>query len=129
MSTSCTHSKGPSLFVKHPIGALHLAGDNQHWRRIKPGTCNASDSVGAAGPGCNHADPEVVGNFGVSLGAHRAGLLMRVADSLDCRRCPQRLVEVHGTAAGYQKHMLHALFDNESNDVVRKLHVWNRRSL
>ena len=110
---------GSSVLVEHAVRALHLAGDKEHGRRIEPSAGNASDSVGAAGPGSDHADAEVIGSFGVSLGAHRAGLLMRVADRLDCSLSAERMVQVHSAAAGYQKHVLHALFGNESHNVVR----------
>ncbi len=33
---------------------------------------------------------------------------------------------MHGTAAGDQKHVLHALFGNKANNVVGKFHKFNR---
>ena len=41
----------------------------------------------------------------------------------------ERLVQVHGAAAGDQKHMLHALFGNEAHNVIGKLHEFNRNSV
>ncbi len=33
--------------------------------------------------------------------------------------CTERLVQVHGAAAGYEEYMLHTLFGNKTHNVVR----------
>ena len=38
----------------------------------------------------------------------------------------ERLVQVHGAAAGDQKHVLYALFGDEADNVIGKLHEFNR---
>ena len=112
------HSQRPLVFAEHAVGALHLAGDKQRRRRVQPRASDAGDRVGAARAGGDHADAEMAGDFGISLGADGAGLLMRVADRLQLHFRAERLVQVHGSAAHHQKNVLHALFGNKAHNII-----------
>ncbi len=70
------HAKWISLAVEHAVGAFDLARNHEHCGRIQPCACNSGNSIGSAGSGRDHADAEMVGNFGVGFGAHGAGLLV-----------------------------------------------------
>lgn len=122
LNAELAHAEGAAVGREHAIGALDLAGDDEHGSGVKPGTGDSGDGVGAAGAGGDHADAEVVGGLGVAFGADGAGLLVRITDGLDGGLRAERLVKVHGAAAGDEEDVLDALAGDELDDVVRKLH-------
>src|ERR1700688_593109 len=69
----------------------------------------------------------MIGGFGVALGTHGAGLLVRIANRFNRGLRSERLIEVHGAAAGNQKDMLHPLIGDKTDYVVGKLHGSNRK--
>ena len=60
--------------------------------------------------------------LGVVFGGDGAGLLVQVANELDVLATRQRIIEVHGSAARHQEHMLDTELGHEADDVVRELH-------
>ncbi len=122
-----THAQWPTLFVEHAVRPFNLTGKKQRRRRIQPRSGDAGDGVGATRPGCHHTDTQMIGGFRVAFGADGAGLLVRIANRLDRGLRAERLIQVHGAAAGDQEDVLHTLIGDKTNNVVGKLHGSNRK--
>src|ERR1700747_44538 len=69
-----THAEWPTVLIKHAIRPLNLTGKKERWRRVQPCSRDPGHSVGATRPGCNHADAQMIGGFGIALGANGTGL-------------------------------------------------------
>ncbi len=122
LDAELAHAERLAVGGEHAVGAFDLSGEEEDGGGVEPGTGYSGDGVGASGAGGDHADAEVVGDFGVGFGAHGAGLLVGVADGLDGLFGAERLVEVHGAAAGYEEDVLDALRGDELDDVVGEFH-------
>ena len=109
--------------VEHAVGALDLAGEEEGGGGVEPGSGDPGDGVGASGAGGDEGDSEAVDGFGVGLGAHGGGLLVRVADGGDALFGGEGGVEVHGASAGDEEDVLDAVIGDELEDVVGELHI------
>src|SRR5205823_7583632 len=106
--------------IEHAIRTLYLTRHEQARRRVEPCPGNAGDRVGPTRTGRQDRRAEIVRRLAVHLGANRARLLVRVADRVERALARERLVEMHGAAAGHQEDVLDALLRDEADDVVGK---------
>ena len=114
-------AQGCAIGVVHPVGALHLSRNEHARRRVEPRASQAGNRVGPARAGRDERDPEIIRRLRIVFGGDGAGLLVQVADVLDVHATRQRIVEVHGAAAGHQEHVLDTLIRDEADDVIGEL--------
>ena len=107
--------------VVDPVGTLHLPGDEEARGRIEPRASHPGDRVGPAGAGRHQRDAQMIRRLGVVFGGDGTGLFVQIAHELDVHATRQRIVQVHGAAAGHQEHVLDAEIGDEADDVVREL--------
>ena len=120
-----SNSWGPSCLyaqVGFQVRAFDLSGNNQAGCRFQPRPGNTRNRVRAAGPGRDHDHAQVIGHPGVGLSGNRGRLLVQRADVLQFLALPERIVQVHGAAAGQHEHVPDAGFGNESHDVIGEFH-------
>ena len=98
-----------------------LAGDDQHWDGVEPGTKHAGDGIGAARAGGHAEKRRPVVDAGVALGGHRAGLLVVLVERVHALLVAEGVVQVHGSATGHTEVLGDAVCDEGFGNVVRKL--------
>ncbi len=96
---------------------LHLPGQVDHRHRVEPLADDSGQRIGATRAAGHHRQPEPVSRPRITLGRDRRRLLVMVADVANAAP-PDRIVEVHGTAAGHQESMLYAESLERSNKIV-----------
>ena len=98
-----------------------LAGDDQHWDGVEPGTKHAGDGIGAARAGGHAEKRRPVVDAGVALGGHRTGLLVVLVERVHALLVAEGVVQVHGSATGHTEVLGDAVCDEGFGNVVRKL--------
>ncbi len=97
---------------------LDLSGNDDHSERLDPRAEHARDRVRAARAGRDVHRGKAVGQAIVTGGGHRAGLLMVAADVREFLAAPDRVVQVHGAAAGDHEDVPDAAGSKRLRDVV-----------
>ena len=79
---------------------------------------DAVQGVDAAWAGCHVQAGQTAGEAEVAFRRHRERLFMMAADIAEIRVAPERVVQMHGAAAGQHEDMLHAMSGQGRGDVV-----------
>ena len=106
------------LTVDH-IRALDLTGHHEHGSGFNISAGNTGQGVGAARPGGDHQQSQRVVYPGIGLGSDGGCLFMKTRHEPDFFAFAQRVVQMHGSAAGEHEHVAHAGFFQPRDHIVR----------
>ena len=109
------------LAVDH-IQPFDLAGNDKEWGRLQPGTGHPGQSIRSTGACGHHTQADPVVHSGIGLGCNGTGLLVKTGHKLYFFAFPERVVQVHGTAARQHKHVPGSGFFQFMNDIIRQFY-------
>ena len=104
------------------IGALHLSGDENDGRGIEPGAGNAGHGIGSARPRCHHRRAQPVGDARMGFRRNGNRLLMQIANVFESLAPAERVIQVHGAAAGEHEHVADLLPGKKFHHIIGELH-------
>ena len=106
---------------RHRRVGAHLAGEIQGRHRVVPLPEHPRHGVGPSGPARHAHHAGAPRDAGVAFGGDRASLFVVTEHELQIGSPPERVIQMHGAAAGDHEHVAHAQLRDAAGNVLGDL--------